>query len=308
MAKPSHGLSGWPVPPRHPIACPLPRPDLPRPLPCGRFRLTVGGRPLIMGILNVTPDSFSDGGRYLEPAAAQARALAMVAEGADLIDVGGESTRPGAVPVPAGEELRRVLPVIEALAPVLPVPISVDTRKALVARQALAAGASLVNDITALTGDPAMADVVAETGVPVILMHMQGTPDTMQQAPHYADVVEEVTAWLQEAAVAARARGIAETQILIDPGIGFGKRPEHNLQLLRSLDRVAAAGYPVVVGPSRKSVIGAVLGGGPEDRVWGTAAAVAWAASAGAAILRVHDVGAMAQVVRMTDAIRRADR
>lgn len=258
-----------------------------------------------MGILNVTPDSFSDGGRYLDPAVACARAQAMVAEGADLIDVGGESTRPGAAPVPPEEELRRILPVIQALAPVLSVPISVDTRKAVVARAALAAGASLVNDVTALKSDPAMADVVAEAGVPVILMHMQGTPETMQEAPRYTDVVAEVAAWLQEAAADARARGLAEEQLLIDPGIGFGKHPEHNLQLLRSLDRLVETGYPVVVGPSRKSVIGAVLEVGPDERLAGTAAAVAWAAAAGAAMVRVHDVRAMAQVVRMTAAIHR---
>lgn len=258
-----------------------------------------------MGILNVTPDSFSDGGRYLDPAAACARAQAMVAEGADLIDVGGESTRPGAAPVTADEERRRILPVLHALAPTLPVPVSVDTRKAVVAREAVAAGASLVNDITALQGDPAMAEVVAAAGVPVILMHMQGVPETMQQAPQYTDVVAEVTAWLHEAAADARARGVAEAQLLIDPGIGFGKRPEHNLQLLRSLDRLVDTGYPVVVGPSRKSVIGAVLGGGPDERLLGTAAAVVLAAAAGVAILRVHDVAAMAQVVRMADAIRR---
>jgi len=264
-----------------------------------------GARPLVMGILNVTPDSFSDGGRYLEPAAACERARAMVAEGADLIDIGGESTRPGAIPVPADEELRRVLPVIRALAPTLPIPLSVDTRKAVVAREALAAGASMINDVTALKGDPAMADVVAQAGVPVILMHMQGTPETMQQAPQYADVVADVAGWLQEAAADARARGVAEAQLLIDPGLGFGKRPEHNLQLLRALDRFVETGYPVVVGPSRKSLISAVLGVSPDARLAGTAAAVAWAAAAGAAIVRVHDVRAMAQVVRMTDAIRR---
>ncbi|MBI4227270.1 MAG: dihydropteroate synthase [Candidatus Omnitrophica bacterium] len=290
----------------NPAASPRPPHNVPRPLACGRFQLMVGGRTLVMGILNVTPDSFSDGGRYLDPSAACARARAMVDEGADLIDIGGESTRPGAAPVPAGEELRRVLPVIRALAPILPVPISVDTRKAVVAREAVAAGASLINDVTALTGDPDMGDVVARTGAPVILMHMQGTPETMQQGPRYADVVTEVTGWLREAAAGAQARGVAEAQILIDPGIGFGKRPGHNLQLLRAVDRFVATGYPVVVGPSRKSVIGAVLGGGPDERLMGTAAAVAWAASAGAAMVRVHDVRAMRQVVEMIEAVRRA--
>jgi len=298
-------LSACPAPPSSPTTCPRPPHNAPRILACGRFRVAFGARPLVMGILNVTPDSFSDGGRYLEPAAACERARAMVAEGADLIDIGGESTRPGAIPVPADEELRRVLPVIRALAPTLPIPLSVDTRKAVVAREALAAGASMINDVTALKGDPAMADVVAQAGVPVILMHMQGTPETMQQAPQYADVVADVAGWLQEAAADARARGVAEAQLLIDPGLGFGKRPEHNLQLLRALDRFVETGYPVVVGPSRKSLISAVLGVSPDARLAGTAAAVAWAAAAGAAIVRVHDVRAMAQVVRMTDAIRR---
>lgn len=259
-----------------------------------------------MGILNVTPDSFSDGGRYLQPSAACDRAAAMVDEGADLIDIGGESTRPGATPVPAEEELRRVIPVVRALAPGLPVPVSVDTRKAVVAREALEAGASLINDVTALRGDPEMPAVVARAGAPVVLMHMQGTPDTMQRAPHYADVVAEITDWLRAAATEARARGVAEDRILIDPGLGFGKRPEHNLRLLRSLDRLVETGYPVVVGPSRKSMIGAVVGGDPDDRLMGTAAAVAWAAAAGAAVVRVHDVKAMRQVVDMVEAVRRA--
>ena len=259
-----------------------------------------------MGILNVTPDSFSDGGRFLHPSAARDRALQLAADGADLIDIGGESTRPGAAPVPVDEELRRVLPVIQALAPTLPIPLSIDTRKAAVAREALAAGASLVNDVTALRGDPAMADVVADAGVPVILMHMQGTPETMQQNPQYADVVSEVAGRLQEAAADAKARGIAEEQIVLDPGLGFGKRPEQNLALLRHLDRFVALGYPVVVGPSRKSFIGLVLEQpDPNERSMGTAAAVAVAVWQGAAMVRVHDVGAIRQVVRLTEAIRR---
>ena len=259
-----------------------------------------------MGILNVTPDSFSDGGQYLAPRAAHDRAWAMVEEGADVIDVGGESTRPGATPVALSEELRRILPVIQSLASELPVPLSIDTRHAEVAREALAAGATLVNDVTALRGDPAMADVVARAGVPVILMHMQGTPATMQQQPHYRDIVAEGVGWLQEAAADARARGVAEEQILIDPGLGFGKRPEHNRALLNHLDRLVDTGYPVVVGPSRKSFISATLGGTTEDRLMGTAAAVATAVARGAAIVRVHDVRAMADVVRMTEALCRA--
>jgi len=288
------------------LGCPPRLPDAPRPLACGRHRLLLGARTLVMGILNVTPDSFSDGGRYLDPSAACERARAMVAEGADLIDVGGESTRPGAAPVAAEEELRRVLPVIQTLAPLLSVPLSIDTRKAVVAREALAAGATLVNDVTALRGDPVMADVVASAGVPAILMHMQGTPPTMQEAPRYDDVVAEVAGWLQEAAAEARARGVAAEQILIDPGLGFGKRPEQNLQLLRHLDRFVETGYPVVVGPSRKSFVSAILQVGPEERLMGTAAAVAVAVAHGAAIVRVHDVQAMGQVVRLAEAIRRA--
>ena len=299
-------MSDWITLPNPQATCPRPQPEAPRALRCGRFSLTVGARTLVMGILNVTPDSFSDGGRYLDPSAAVDRALAMVEEGADLIDVGGESTRPGAAAVPSDEEMRRILPVIEVLAPRLSVPISVDTRKALVARRALEAGASLVNDVTALTGDAEMAEVVAAADVPVILMHMQGTPETMQQQPKYRDVVFEVTAWLLEAAAGARAHGIAVEQILIDPGLGFGKRPEHNLSLLRHLDRLVATGYPVVVGPSRKSFIGELLGTGPEQRVMGTASAVALAAAAGAAMVRVHDVRAMAQVVRVAEAVRTA--
>lgn len=293
MGKTSSGLLEWP-------------PKSSRTLACGRFRLALGGRTLVMGILNVTPDSFSDGGQHLEPSVARARAVQMVDEGADLIDVGGESTRPDAAPVPVEEELRRVLPVLRALGPDFPVPISIDTSKAVVAREALAAGVTLVNDVTALRGDPAMPAVVAQAGVPVILMHSQGTPQTMQQDPHYTDVAAEVTAWLTAAGTHAQVAGIAAGQILVDPGLGFGKRPEHNLQLLRALDRLLATGYPVVVGPSRKSFLGVLLGGvGPEERVMGTAAAVALAAAQGAAIVRVHDVKAMAQVVRVADAVAR---
>ena len=278
----------------------------PRSLPCGRYTLPVGGRALVMGILNVTPDSFSDGGRYLSPTAARDRALAMVEEGADLIDLGGESTRPGADPVPLAEELRRVLPVIQALAPTLPVPLSIDTRKAAVAREAVAAGASMVNDVSALRGDPAMAGVIAGAGVPVILMHMQGTPQMMQDHPQYTDVVAEVVRWLQAAAVDAQARGIAAERICLDPGMGFGKRLAHNLRLLRHLDRLVETGYPVVVGPSRKSFLGEILQVGPDERLMGTAAAVALAVAQGAAIVRVHDVKAMAHVVRTAGAICRA--
>ena len=277
-----------------------------RSLPCGRYTLPVGARTLVMGILNVTPDSFSDGGRYLSLPAARDRALAMVEEGADLIDLGGESTQPGAEPVPLAEELRRVLPVIQALVPTLPVPLSIDTRKAAVAREAIAAGASMVNDVSALRGDPAMADVIARAGVPVILMHMQGTPQTMQDHPQYTDVVAEVVRWLQTAAADAQAHGIAAERICLDPGMGFGKRLAHNLRLLHHLDRLVETSYPVVVGPSRKSFLGEILQVGPEARLMGTATAVALAVAQGVAIVRVHDVKAMVHVVRTAEAICRA--
>ncbi len=259
--------------------------------------------PLVMGILNVTPDSFSDGGRFLDPAAAVARARAMVQEGAQLIDIGGESTRPGAPPVSLDEELHRVLPVIRGLAGVVRVPLSIDTSKAEVARQAIAAGATIVNDVTALRGDPAMADVVASLDVSVILMHMRGTPHTMQRAPRYREVVADVAAFLGEAARNAQARGIARERILLDPGLGFGKTVRHNMALLRELGRVVALGFPVVIGPSRKRFIGETLDAPVDDRLAGTLACVAAAQDAGAHIVRVHDVKAAVQFLRMREAI-----
>ena len=252
--------------------------------------LNPDGRVLIMGILNVTPDSFSDGGRFLSPDAAVKRALIMEKEGADIIDVGGESSRPGAEPVPVEEELRRVIPVLERLRGKLRIPISIDTTKAEVAEAALRAGASIVNDISALRFDPAMAFVVAEFGAGLVLMHMLGTPKTMQQAPHYEDVVREVREFLAERALYAQSQGIPREAIAVDPGIGFGKTVEHNLELLRRLPELVELGFPVLVGPSRKSFIGAILGLGVEERLEGTLAACAVAVVRGADILRVHDV------------------
>lgn len=258
-----------------------------------------------MGVLNVTPDSFSDGGAFLDPAAAVQRGVQMAAEGADLIDVGGESTRPGAQAVPLDEELRRVLPVIERLAQQLTIPLSIDTSKAEVARQALAAGASVVNDVTAMRGDPAMARVVAGRNATVILMHMRGTPRTMQTAPRYHDVVEEVARFLGEAAARAQQAGIPRSRIAIDPGLGFGKTVRHNLLLLRHLERFVALGFPVVIGPSRKSFIGKTLDvDAPEERLAGTLACVAQAQRCGVHVVRVHDVKPTAQLLKMLEAIR----
>ena len=241
-----------------------------------------------MGVLNVTPDSFSDGGRWLDAGAAVEHGLQMVQEGADVIDVGGESTRPGADPVDTDEELRRVLPVIEALAP--HTRVSIDTRKADVAREAVAAGASLVNDVSAT-----LAPVAGAAGAGWVAMHMQGDPRTMQQAPAYVDVVAEVTAFLVERAEAA---GVDE--VWIDPGIGFGKTMEHNLALLAHLDQLVATGFPVVVGTSRKSFLGRLTGGaGTEDRVEASVATAAWALSQGAGMVRVHDVAPTVAAVRL---------
>jgi dihydropteroate synthase len=247
-------------------------------------------RPLVMGVLNVTPDSFSDGGRYLEAEAAVAHGLRLAQEGADVIDVGGESTRPGAEPVGEQEELRRVLPVVERLAAELETPLSIDTSKAGVARRAIEAGAGFLNDVTALTGDPDMAEVAAGSGVEVCLMHMQGTPRSMQEDPRYEDVVSEVAAFLEQRLQFATDCGIAEQRIWLDPGIGFGKALEHNLELLRRLDEIVALGRPVLVGASRKRFIGALTGKPEAQRLGGSLAAALIAFERGAAMLRVHDV------------------
>jgi dihydropteroate synthase len=263
-----------------------------------------------MGVLNVTPDSFSDGGNYLDVTRAVEHARTMAAAGANIIDVGGESTRPGAAPVSAEEELRRVLPVVERLQGLL---ISVDTTKSVVAEKSLAAGARIVNDISALRFDPRMIEVVRDTGAGVVLMHMQGTPQTMQQAPRYGDVVAEVKTFLAERIAFADSRGLKKSQIAVDPGIGFGKTVEHNLQLLARLGEFGSLGCPVAVGTSRKSFLGKVLAatgarraGETNGRLWGTAATVAWAVANGARVVRVHDVAEMSDVVRMVEAIRQA--
>ncbi len=268
------------------------------------FDLPVG-RPAIMGILNVTEDSFSDGGRHFEPAAAIAAGLRMRDEGADLIDVGGESTRPGADPISAAEELRRVIPVISALA-AQGVKVSIDTMKAEVASAALAAGAVVVNDVMGLRG-PGMLEVVAAHQCPVCIMHMQGSPRTMQSAPQYDDVVREVRAFLLRQAAVVEEAGLPAERVWIDPGIGFGKTVEHNLKLLNGLGKFVATGYPVLLGVSRKSFIGRVLGGEEplpiEERSEGAQAVHVWAQIQGVRVLRVHDVAATARTIRMIEAI-----
>ncbi len=261
-------------------------------------------RPLVMGIVNVTPDSFYDGGRYNLPGQAVARALELVDQGADILDVGAESTRPGACPVSQEEELARLIPVVAELAQRVTVPISVDTRKASVAQAALDVGACIVNDVSALQWDQAMASVVARSGAAVVLMHMRGTPQTMQQAPRYDDVVKEVATFFHERIQAAGEAGISKTHIILDPGIGFGKLLEHNLKLLDRLSDLTNMSCPVLVGLSRKAFIGQLLDRPAEHREWGTAAAVALAVDRGAAILRVHDVAMMAEVVKVAAAVR----
>ena len=261
---------------------------------------------LLMGVLNVTPDSFSDGGRYDEPEAAVEHALAMIEQGADLIDIGAESSRPGSDPVEEEEEIRRLLPVITAVCRQVSIPVSVDTTKAGVAQRALDAGAAIVNDISALRFDPLMGQVVAKAGAGLVLMHMQGTPKSMQCDPQYRDVVAEVRQFFIERMKTAEDVGIDPEQILLDPGFGFGKNVTHNLTLLMQLDQLSALGRPMVVGVSRKAFIGQVLDRQVGERLMGTAAAVAVAVLRGARIVRVHDVKPMRDVVRMVEAIRHA--
>jgi dihydropteroate synthase len=273
--------------------------------------LELGERTLVMGVLNVTPDSFSDGGRFLEPEKAVARALEMVQQGADLLDIGGESTRPGSEGVSEEEELGRVLPVLKALRGRVKVPLSIDTQKAAVADAALDAGAEIINDVSALRGDRRMAEVVRRWHVPVVLMHMRGRPRTMQRGPFARDVLQDVKRGLEQAVLRARRAGIRDSQIILDPGLGFGKSHEQNFELLAGLPELAKLGFPLLVGPSRKAFIGTALGTAerpapPEERVWGTAAAVTAAILGGAHIVRVHDVAEMAQVARVADRIRMA--
>lgn len=276
-------------------------------LRCRGIDLPLGQRTLVMGILNVSPDSFSGDGLGGDVEAAVERARRMVEAGADVLDVGGESTRPGADDVPEADELQRVLPVVERLVGKVGVPISVDTCKPAVARAALAAGAHLLNDVTGLQGHPEMAAVAAEHRVPVIAMHMQGRPRTMQVNPTYRNLLGEIAAYLARSVEIALRAGIPRSQVVIDPGIGFGKTLQHNLEILRRLGELRALGQPLLIGTSRKSFIGRILGGvPPTERVEGTAATVALAVAAGVDIVRVHDVAHMVRVVRVADAIVRS--
>jgi dihydropteroate synthase len=288
-------------------------PDTPAAVPVGEVpEWRVGdrriplARPLVMGILNVTPDSFSDGGHFLDPERALRRAEQMVEQGADLLDVGGESTRPGAAPVPIDEEIVRVAPVIRLLRERLPVPISVDTRRAEVAAAALAEGAEIVNDVSAL-GDPGMAREIARARAGLVLMHMRGTPADMQEHATYGDVVREVVAELRPRLSAARGAGIEAERVVVDPGIGFAKTAEHNLRLLAHLPALAELGRPILLGVSRKAFLGALLGGAPpEERVVATAAACVAGLLGGARIFRVHDVVPVRQALIVAEAIRAA--
>jgi len=270
-----------------------------------RGRLDFSDGCLIMGVLNVTPDSFSDGGQFFEPDKAIQHGLQMAADGAAIIDIGGESARPGSMAVSAEEQIKRVVPVIEALAKKIDVPISIDTRNCEVAEAALQAGAAMINDITAL-GDERLAQLAAKQQVPVILMHMQGTPATMQLEPKYNDVVSEVRQFLLDRAKRAQQFGIPKERIFIDPGIGFGKTLEHNLLILRNIDKFIATGYRVLVGTSRKSFVGQITGReNPAERIFGTAATVALCVAAGVSVVRVHDVAEMADVIKIVQAISR---
>jgi len=270
--------------------------------------LLLGKRTLVMGVLNVTPDSFSDGGKFLQPENAIEQAFAIERAGADLLDIGGESTRPGSVETPASEELDRILPVLEALRGRLKIPISVDTRRAGVAELALRAGAELLNDVSGLKSDPRIAEVAARHGVPLILMHMRGEPRTMQTGGFARNVVKDVIQGLRKSLAAARKAGVAKSQIILDPGIGFGKSFSQNYELLQKLPQLAKLGYPLLLGTSRKSFLGATLArdrkpAPPEERIWGTAATVTASILNGAHIVRAHDVAEMVQVARVADCL-----
>jgi len=277
--------------------------------------LLLGERTLVMGVLNVTPDSFSDGGVYFDKDSAVARALEIEKAGADILDIGGESTRPGSAAISAEEELRRVLPVLEKLRGLLKIPISIDTSKGEVAEAAAVAGAEILNDVSALRGDPRVADIARRRKLPLILMHMRGEPRTMQKLPFARDVMRDVASGLRRATAIARRAGVPKTQIILDPGIGFGKSFAQNYELLARLPELARLGFPLLEGTSRKSFIGraleSVLGSSPvpeSSRAWGTAATVAASVLGGAHIVRVHDVAEMVQVVRVADAIAAPDR
>jgi dihydropteroate synthase len=270
-------------------------------------RLDLSSRTHIMGILNVTPDSFSDGGKFFKFEDAVARGMKMVEEGADIIDVGGESTRPESDPVSTQEELSRVIPVISSLVGGTDAPISVDTYKADVARQALDAGAQMINDISALRFDPQMRNLVRESGVPVVLMHIKGTPKNMQKDPSYQNVIAEISQYLKESIQMARDAGIEAGKIIIDPGIGFGKRLQDNLNILKNLKEFSILGCPILIGCSRKSFIGRILGLPPEERLEGSLAALAASVINGANVVRVHDVKESKRVVGILDAVLRAN-
>jgi dihydropteroate synthase len=274
------------------------------------FNLDFTNKTHIMGVLNVTPDSFSDGGLFFDKESAVRRAHYLIGLGADILDIGGESTRPGSDALPLEEELRRTIPVIQAVAKSSHIPLSIDTCKAEVAHRALDAGASIVNDISGLRFDPAMPKVVAEYGVPVIVMHIKGTPKDMQEHPVYEALVPEIMDYLRCSIRLAADSGISEDKIIVDPGIGFGKTVDHNLEIIKNLKEFTLLGRPVAIGVSRKAFIGKLLGGVPPppagERMEGTAAAVAAAILNGANIVRVHDVGEMAKVARVADAIKRA--
>lgn len=272
---------------------------------CGRHLLNLNKRPYIMGVLNVTPDSFSDGGWYLNTKSAVEHAKGMVQDGADIVDIGGESSRPGAEPVPVQVELERVLPVIKALSKKIDAPISIDTYKADVAKEALKAGASIINDISGLRFDTMMVKVAADADAPVIIMHMKGTSMDMQKRPVYKDVVKEILLFFKERICFAVKNGIKKNKIIIDPGIGFGKTVKHNLEIIKRLSEFKILGVPMLLGPSRKSFIGKILNVDIDNRLEGTAAAVAISIANGANIVRVHDVKAMAEVARVAEAILR---
>ncbi len=271
---------------------------------CRERTITLGDRTRVMGILNVTPDSFSDGGAFIDPGAAVAHALEMAEQGADIIDIGGESTRPGAAPVTIDEEIKRTVPVIEGIRAKSDIPISIDTMKAAVAEQAVAAGADIINDVSAFEFDSGMVRTAVQSGAGVILMHMKGTPRTMQQNPVYEDVVREVSVYLQSRVDFAVKHGMEPNRIVVDPGIGFGKTVEHNLELLRKLPELLNGGRPVLVGASRKRFIGHVTGRtDPEGRLAGSLGVAAWSVTCGIHILRVHDVLETCDVCQMLDTV-----
>jgi len=273
-----------------------------------RGMLVLGRKTLVMGVLNVTPDSFSDGGNFLNVRQAVEHALRMQRDGADIIDIGAESTRPGSDEIPVAEELARLLPILESLRGKLKIPTSVDTQKAAVAEIAIGAGAAMINDVSGLRHDPRLAEVVAHHAVPLVLMHMRGTPRTMQKLPFAKYVMKDVVNGLKKSVSIARKAGVAKSKIIVDPGIGFGKSSEQNYELLAKLGEIAKLGYPLLVGTSRKGFLGRTLARNrgpapPEKRIWGTAATVTASILGGAHIVRVHDVEEMAQVARIADAI-----